>query len=323
MDKKASSLLTAGYTGDGLRAWKESSSVRTYFIYDGALPLLELDNIGAIVSTNTSGANGLISRRTGSTSVFYVFDSEGSVSQRTDSSGNILSDHLYSAFGEQLSGSQTDAFGYRAQFGYYSDNETGLQLLTHRYYDPTRGRFVTRDPISYDGGVNLYSYVTNNPINFLDPLGLAKLVYWGPAKDSKRGHVALLLDDGTYISYWPTCFFGKDPQPFKQCPSREADYEKDKADEGRDPFFIHIDGLNERAIKDWWNNGKGHGDFSLMNNCSDIVGQALKVGGMPYRTQSLYTTPDDVKSQVEQYMHNRAYPPPVPQPPPSPVPRQP
>lgn len=48
----------------------------------------------------------------------------------------------------------------------------GLQLLTHRYYDPSTGRFLTRDPISYAGGINLYSYVQNNPINFIDPLGL-------------------------------------------------------------------------------------------------------------------------------------------------------
>jgi RHS repeat-associated protein len=317
------SVFTAGYSGNGLRAWKQTSGGRTYFLYDGADPVIELDNTGTIISTNTFGATGLISRRTGSTSVFYVFDSEGTVSQRIDSSGNTLNSYWFNAFGERLSGSQTDPFGYRAQFGYYTDNEIGLQLLTHRYYDPARGRFLTLDPLSYFGGVNLYSYVTNNPINFIDPFGLAKLVYWGPAKDSKKGHLALLLDDGTYISYWPTCFFGRDPQPLKHCPARESDYEKDKAEEGRDPLFIQIDGLNEQAMKDWWNNGKGHGDFRLRNNCSDIVSQALTVGGMPYRKQSLYTTPDDVKLQVEQYMHDRAYPPAVPQPPPSPMPRRP
>ena len=163
----------------------------------------------------------------------------------------------------------------------------------------------------------------------MDPLGLAKLVYWSPGNGSTKGHVGLLLDDGTYISYWPTCYFGgKDPQPLKHCPAREADYDKDRAEEGRDPLFIQIDGLNEGAIKDWWNKGKGHGDFSIWNNCSDTVGTALKMGGMPYKGEFIYTTPNDIKAAVEEYMqqverqrHDRMYPPPVPQPPPSPTPR--
>jgi RHS repeat-associated protein len=169
------SALTAAYTGDRLRAWKQNSSARTYFLYDGVLPIIELDNTGAVVSTNTFGANGLVSRRTSGTSVFYAFDSEGNVTEKTNSSGGVVSSYLFSAFGESLSASQTDPFGYKAQFGYYTDTETGLQLLTHRYYDPAIGRFLTRDPISYEGGINLYSYVGNNVINFADPLGLDEL----------------------------------------------------------------------------------------------------------------------------------------------------
>lgn len=166
------SVLTTGYSGNGLRAWKQSSGGRTYFLYDGAVPVVELDNTGAVVATNTFGATGLISRRTGNTSVFYLFDSEGSISQKTDSTGNVLSSDLFDAYGQRLSGSQTDPFGYRAQFGYYTDSETGLQLLTYRYYDPSSGRFITRDPISYSGGINLYSYVTNSPTGSSDPSGL-------------------------------------------------------------------------------------------------------------------------------------------------------
>lgn len=49
---------------------------------------------------------------------------------------------------------------------------SGLILCTHRYYDPQQGRFVTRDPIGYAGGINLYGYVRNNPGNESDPLGL-------------------------------------------------------------------------------------------------------------------------------------------------------
>jgi RHS repeat-associated protein len=61
--------------------------------------------------------------------------------------------------------------GYKAQLGYYADGETGLQLLTHRYYDPSRGRFLPRDPVGHEGGFNLYSYVANNPLTRIDRLG--------------------------------------------------------------------------------------------------------------------------------------------------------
>ncbi|HZE72060.1 MAG TPA: RHS repeat-associated core domain-containing protein [Pyrinomonadaceae bacterium] len=172
------SVMTAGYNGDGLRAWKQTSSGRTYFLYDGVVPVVELDAAGLIISTNTFGAAGLISRRSDGRSAFYTFDSEGNVSQRLDDRGDALSTHLFNAHGEVLGDSLNDPFGYKGQFGYYSDNETGLQLLTHRYYDPSRGRFLTRDPISYGGGINLYSYVANNAINSIDPFGLTRLKFY-------------------------------------------------------------------------------------------------------------------------------------------------
>ena len=108
----------------------------------------------------------------GTVSVLYAFDSEGNLAQRTDANGSVLSDHLFDAHGISLNGSLVEPFGYKAQSGYYTDNETGLHLLTHRYYDSATGRFLTRDPISYAGGINLYSHVANNPVNLADPSGL-------------------------------------------------------------------------------------------------------------------------------------------------------
>lgn len=131
-----------------------------------------MDSSGAVTSTNTFEASGLVSRRSGTTSIFYSFDSEGNVAQRSDMAGTVLSNHLFSAHGGVLTGSLSDPFGYKAQVGYYTDSETGLQLLTYRYYDPSAGRFLTRDPISYQGGANLYAYVMNNPTNAKDPTGL-------------------------------------------------------------------------------------------------------------------------------------------------------
>lgn len=58
--------------------------------------------------------------------------------------------------------------------GQYFDQETGMHYNWHRYYDPRTGRYITPDPAGQLGGINLYLYVENNPINFVDANGL-----WG------------------------------------------------------------------------------------------------------------------------------------------------
>jgi RHS repeat-associated protein len=76
----------------------------------------------------------------------------------------------YDAFGLQTgaTGSTPTPFGFAGGWGYQSD-ETGLQLLGHRYYDPSTGRFLTRDPVK--DGRNWYGYCENNSIRSVDPSG--------------------------------------------------------------------------------------------------------------------------------------------------------
>ncbi|MDE2127836.1 MAG: RHS repeat-associated core domain-containing protein [Armatimonadetes bacterium] len=88
----------------------------------------------------------------------------------------------FDAFGSRsISGTATDPYsGLGSQYGYYSDTETGLQLLGYRYYDPAEGRFVNRDPIGMAGGVNVYGYVANDAGNLADPDGTVAAVRHGP-----------------------------------------------------------------------------------------------------------------------------------------------
>src|SRR5262245_64054287 len=60
-------------------------------------------------------------------------------------------------------------------------------LLGERYYDPSTGRFISRDPIGYGGGENLYQYCENNPLNGLDPAGHDTIKHNGQPFRSKVG----------------------------------------------------------------------------------------------------------------------------------------
>jgi RHS repeat-associated protein len=70
----------------------------------------------------------------------------------------------------------------------YCDEETGLVYYGYRYYQPQTGRWLSRDPIGENGGVNLYGFIMNNPVNSVDMLGLVGYYPPGPPNpDPNRG----------------------------------------------------------------------------------------------------------------------------------------
>jgi RHS repeat-associated protein len=86
----------------------------------------------------------------------------------TNSSATKTDGYSYDAFGAPTHspGSSTQPFQFTGQ---QTDSDSGLQYLRARYYDPGTGRFLSKDPLPID---NRYSYVSNNPITMVDPLGL-------------------------------------------------------------------------------------------------------------------------------------------------------
>ena len=114
-----------------------------------------------------------MARTAGESTTEYVFDQQGNVADRTDTSGTIQSITQYDGWGNEqaISGTPTDPFGYNAQSGYYLDRETGLYLCQHRFYDPANGSWLNRDPIGYGGGTNLYGYCSGGPVGWADNSG--------------------------------------------------------------------------------------------------------------------------------------------------------
>ena len=129
----------------------------------------------------TWGATGLISERLTATnkSLWYAFGPQGETRQLTDSTGAVVDTYTYSPYGVQIAstGSDFNPFRYGGQAGYYTDanNPTGTILCGLRWYMPQLGRWLSRAPLSYDGGHNLYEYCNSNPIMGVDPIGLRPL----------------------------------------------------------------------------------------------------------------------------------------------------
>jgi RHS repeat-associated protein len=193
--------LTAGYTDEGLRAWKQTPGFRRYYLYDGAVPVLEMNNTGAMLRVNTFGANGLVSNGTGTGSLYYTFDPQGNLSRRLEQSGSVGLTTMFDAWGDRhATFSSSDVYaGLGSQRGYLMDYESGLQLCGYRYYDRETGRWLTRDPIGYEGGMNLYGYVGNSPVNAVDPMGLEKTgSYVGDVGQVFLGYFDLINPVGMY-----------------------------------------------------------------------------------------------------------------------------
>ncbi|MDR9865680.1 RHS repeat-associated core domain-containing protein [Pseudomonas baetica] len=109
---------------------------------------------------------------------WYQCDHLGTPQELTDENGDIAWSAQYSAWGEireqsQASGRQPGLSNPIRFQGQYHDHETGLYYNRFRYYDPAVGRFISKDPAGYEGGLNLFVYAPN-PLGWIDPLGLAR-----------------------------------------------------------------------------------------------------------------------------------------------------
>jgi RHS repeat-associated protein len=86
-----------------------------------------------------------------------------------------VASYSYEPFGNTTqTGTSANSYQYTGR----ENDGAGLYFNRSRYYSPAVQRFVSQDPIGFAGGVNLYSYVSNNPIKFTDPFGHDKNDPW-------------------------------------------------------------------------------------------------------------------------------------------------
>lgn len=109
---------------------------------------------------------------TGSDTVeYYSKSKDGSVQTVSNQAGHVRAHYRYGVYGETelIGGGTTNRFGFQGQI---HDTATGMYHMGARYYSPSQGRFITRDPIGALGGANLYMFALNRPNDFRDPWGL-------------------------------------------------------------------------------------------------------------------------------------------------------
>jgi RHS repeat-associated protein len=111
---------------------------------------------------------------------WMLTDNQGTIRDITNNIGAVQNHIRYDSFGKITS--QTNA-NFNTRFNYTGrefDAETGLYFYRSRYYDPVVGRFIGEDLIGFAGGdANLYRYVGNSPVNFVDPFGLLTIIIPG------------------------------------------------------------------------------------------------------------------------------------------------
>jgi len=127
---------------------------------------------------------------------YYARDHLGSVRDVLDEKGNSIARYDYDPYGNLTSDpAKAPEFGYA---GMHYHAQSGLYLTKYRAYDPQSGRWLSRDPIGEAGGINLYAYVEGNPVSFIDPLGLATIVFID--NTLFNSHMSVLVGDPTGIN---------------------------------------------------------------------------------------------------------------------------
>jgi len=180
--------------------------------YDGSEVAVEYQP--STTWTYYRNADGGVLRDSGTTKQWYYRDGHGNVSAVADNSGNVLEAYEYNMQGQVqiTNGSSTvlssSGIGNDSLYcAYHYDAETGNYFCEARYYSPTLGRFISRDPLSgaeFSQGTNLYAYCDNNYLNATDPTGMCSQSsgvsqYFGRLGQDLLGDVEAPWNDGQLI----------------------------------------------------------------------------------------------------------------------------
>lgn len=176
-------VASYGYDAVGRRASKTVSaggvSTTTLFLWAGDQEVADYDGAGGLLRRYVYGPGldellaTVSGEGAGRARHYHHADAQGSVVALSDGTGAVVERHAYTPYGAGDADARAGtAFRYT---GRRLDPESGLYHLRARAYSLRLGRFLQPDPIGTAGGINLYAYVGNDPLNAMDPFGLSPM----------------------------------------------------------------------------------------------------------------------------------------------------
>lgn len=288
VNQGGTTVATYFYNAQHQRTRKTTALGTTVYHYDlhGNL-ILETDAAGApqvayvwvddqpLAHITPSGGTDTLS--------YLLADQEGAPRLATSTNKAVVWRYEGRAFGETA---PTGSITVNLRFpGMYADGETGLYYNWFRYYDPKTGHYISPDPIGLEGGLNTYVYAENNPLRYIDPLGLRDVIVaiWTSRLLRREvGHVFIGEMNGAPItSQFP------DPRGISGTNTTKT-WLDTVAAEGRRPDFVYQVSVKDDSAFDaaaaiarnapmWYAFPNGE----TTTNCSVAANRALRSGGVP------------------------------------------
>jgi len=142
------------------------------------------------------GSGGLLNQRRSGTDYAYLYDANGNVEAVLNSAQAVMAAYRYDPFGTLLA--KTGTFDQPFQFSTKRyDARISMAQYEYRNYLPAIGRWLTLDPLGEAGGLNLYAFVGNNPVNWVDPWGLRVI-------NNSQSTIAIVVNKAPGL---PQCIF--------------------------------------------------------------------------------------------------------------------
>ncbi|MEF2248033.1 RHS repeat domain-containing protein [Paenibacillus sp. IITD108] len=208
------------YNGDGLLIERSYNGEVTRYYYDGGSIIAEATVVNGAPTLKASYIRGnkLEAIQYGNGTKAYVqYNGHGDIVELRDKDGAILNQYSYDIWGNPIIEEETvhNPFRYSGELW---DDTTNLQYLRARWYDPSIGRFMNED--TYEGEINnplslnLYTYVHNNPLRYVDPSGHDAIIITNPDLAFGFGHTSLIIQNAK--GEWSYFYYGDKSVQFEK-----------------------------------------------------------------------------------------------------------
>lgn len=199
------STVSFSYLPNNLRYQKSKDNVVTKYNYNGAGQVVSETRSDGQKASYIRGERLLVKKDyTVANSIkdyYYLYNGHGDVVQIVNSAGEIVNSYSYDVWGN-ISNQKEEIVNSFKYAGEIYDSETGLYYLRARYYDSSIGRFINEDTVEgqIDNplSLNIYTYVSNNPLKYIDPSGHKEAKLANPVVDTNQlNYLKSLVSSGS------------------------------------------------------------------------------------------------------------------------------